>query len=153
MKMRYIIAVMILSISIQASAGFRMFGPNGQFVNATETEAERMEREQREAAHRARAADAERIANHNRAMNDDQAKSRAPKQLPHQNPMPVAEDDGGAAPGGHRRKEFRDKYGFGTPASMYRAIRQERQALQRERQAEEKRETNRRAQTVPKPYF
>ena len=152
--MPYILVILILGLSVPADAGFRMFGPNGQFVNATETEAERLEREQREAVHRARAADAERIANHNRAMNEDQAKSLAPKQLPHQNPMPVAEDDGGAAPGGHRRKEFRDKYGFGTPASMYNAVRQERQALKRERQAAEKREANRRAQTVQKPpYF
>ena len=150
--MPIIIAIILLSVTINADAGFRMFGPGGQFVNATETTEERAERERREAAHRARAAELERIANNNRAANQDVTDKKS-KPIPHQvQPAEVAEDDG-AAPGGHRRRIFRDKYGFGTPASMYNAIKQEREALKRERQAAERREINRRAQTVPRPRF
>lgn len=52
--MPIIIAIILLSVTISADAGFRMFGPGGQYVDASESPEERAEREKREASYRAR---------------------------------------------------------------------------------------------------
>lgn len=154
--MPIIITIILLCLSVPAHAGFRMYGKNGQFVNATESHEEIAERYQREDEHRASANAIETDAWRARDARESSTKGKPSPSIPYQcppQPNYVNKYNDGPDPGGHRRHVFRDKYGFGTPAGMYNAIRAERKALQRERKAAAKREANRKAQTVTMPKF
>lgn len=142
---KLILAALLLSVATSASAGFKYFGKKGEFMNSTETVQERNEREYQEALRMQQVNQF--WQNRPDLPHPDQNRKVSQPQVQEEE-QPASGNLRRPAPGGHQRHEFRDKYGFGTPASLYYNIREERKALQKERQAAEKRNAIQRSQTL-----
>ena len=141
MKRIAVIVIAMAMATASAHAGFKMYGPGGQHMTSSETEAERVEREAREAAHR-------QVVEEYRQSITPQPVEKPPRPR-RKNPLSVEDVekgkppiiDDGPRPGGHRRHIWREQTGFSTPAARTRYIKEmRRQKLeaQKERERQDK---------------
>ena len=155
MKRIAVIVIAMAMATASAHAGFKMYGPGGQHMTSSETEAERVEREARDAAHR------QLVEEYRQSITPQPAKKQPRKQR--KNPLSVEDVekgkppiiDDGPRPGGHRRHIWREKTGFATPAARTRYIKEMRRVkieAQKERERQDRIHNRRppRKQTKPK---
>lgn len=134
-----LILAILLAAATPAQAGFKFYGANGQTMNSTETEEERTNRVARETQH------VTIVNDWYRSLPPLVPEAPAsPQRRDRKNPISLKEVDaewkpkldGGPAPGGHRRHEWREKTGFNTPAERTRyrrAVREEKERLRKEK--------------------
>ena len=93
--------LLLMALSAPSHAGFKYFGKNGQYVNATETDQERAERMNREEAYKGESNKLE------KSIADMNAKPPVVEMRAAQEEKPAEQEViYQAAPGGHRRHEL-----------------------------------------------
>lgn len=145
-----ILTIILILASTIAHAGFKMYGPGGQHMTSSETEAERAEREAREAAHR-------QVVEEYRQSITPQPVEKPPRPR-RKNPLSVEDVekgkppiiDDGPRPGGHRRHIWREQTGFNTPAARTRHIKEmRRQKLEEQKERARQGKINNRPAPTP----
>lgn len=131
-----LLAMILAALAAPASAGFKMFGPNGS-MNSSETDEEMAIREANEAEYqRVRDELREQTARHANPPRTRSTRIYTQEELLQGKPYDGPTNVRGPRPGGHRRHLWREQTGFNTPAERTRyknEIRRLNRELKKER--------------------